>query len=336
MEETKEGAIERLQYTIEEADLSFKRLDVLLDKRYPDLSRTKIKKIFEEGLIQSPNSELKLNKLPPVGAEIQIELPPPPVLDFKPEKIDLDIQYEDEDLIILNKQAGLVVHPAPGNWKSTLVNGLMYHLSHLQASAENPRPGIVHRLDKGTTGLMVVAKNEKTHQLMIEKFQAREVKKKYLALTIGKMKSLSGSLERPIGRHKVNRKKMSTKGKYIKEAKTEYLVLEEGHPINLVKLNLLTGRTHQIRVHLSELLNTPILNDELYGNRNQHLKRVPDQVESLLHTYPHPMLHSCYLAFQHPRTNRDLTFHCSPPTPFFDILKEVWGISDYDSIRKKI
>jgi 23S rRNA pseudouridine1911/1915/1917 synthase len=316
---------ELIQFAIQEEDLNFKRLDQAITKRFPDLSRTKIKKLFEQSLVYADQYEIKLNKLPPLGTKINILVPPPEAHDLKPVNINLDIIYEDEYLIAINKPAGLVVHPAPGNWDKTLVHGLLYHFSTIENVGETTRPGIVHRLDKGTSGVMLAAKTEKTHQELVKMFQAHDLERKYLSLVTGEMAKPIGTINQKIGRHRVDRKKMSTNTKLGKEAITDFFQLATSDHLHLVRLTLHTGRTHQIRVHLSEVNRTPVLNDQKYAKVANQLKRVPIAVRNKIQDYEHPLLHAYFLRFKHPITNKELTFNCPPPQPFSDILNLLWS-----------
>ena len=223
------------------------------------------------------------------------------------EDIDLDIVYEDDYIIIINKPRNMVVHPAVGNEEHTLVNALLNHCKLSMINSE--RPGIVHRLDKDTTGLIICAKDDETHLKLVEMFANREVKKKYLAICNGSFSKENGLIDKPIGRDEKDRKKMSVKSKSGKAAITEYNVLTSNLKYSLVDVTLHTGRTHQIRVHFSSL-NHPIVGDETYGNKNEKIKATGQ------------MLHSYYLEFLHPITKENLSFIVLPDEYFFSILNK--------------
>ena len=305
---------------ITEEDLStYKRLDrFLADKT--QLSRTTIKRLFEMQEITGTVS-LKLNRMPPPTTHIWINIPPPLPHNLLPENIPLDILYEDDDLIFLNKKSGLVVHPAPGHPTGTLLNGLLAHCPHLTGIGGVQRPGIVHRLDKGTSGVMVVAKNQRSHEKLIELFSAHNIQRIYLAI-IQKRSDLPpvGTIESLIARHPRDRLKMSSRVSRGKRAVTHYRILKQSPCFELLELKLETGRTHQIRVHLSEHLNAPIICDSLYGNPKQQWQNLSPEVQSLVVNYPHPLLHAKKLELTHPTTKKHMTFEAPPPSPFCDLL----------------
>ncbi|MCR9204625.1 MAG: RluA family pseudouridine synthase, partial [Halobacteriovoraceae bacterium] len=251
--QTEDGEV-ILHITQEHHD-SFQRLDILLAKSLTDLSRNFIKNLYQKGLITlSPESpyqgKLELKRVPPVETIISIEVPPPAPSDAIAQDIPLDILFEDEHLIIINKKAGMVVHPAPGHPDGTLVNAILYHCKDLTGVGDQKRPGIVHRLDKGTSGVMVVAKNQKCHEGLVLLFSSHDIEREYRAIVMHSKLPAAGSIDSPIARHPQNRLKMSSGMERGKRAKTFYKVLETYHPCSLVSCNLETGRTHQIRVHL--------------------------------------------------------------------------------------
>ena len=237
------------------------------------------------------------------GDAIKLHEPPATPVDTVAEEIALDVLYEDDDLIVLNKPAGLVVHPAAGNWSGTLVNALLHHCKALSGIGGEQRPGIVHRLDKETSGCLVAAKNDMAHQALARQFAGREVTKIYLALAAGKFAHKSGVIEAAIERHPVQRKKMTVvadgRGR---NAKTDYRVLRELPIGTLVECTLHTGRTHQIRVHLKHL-GHPVLGDEVYGKRGGYARQ---------------MLHAWRLGFVHPRTSERVNFESPIPPDFVE------------------
>jgi 23S rRNA pseudouridine1911/1915/1917 synthase len=313
---------EILKFEISAEDAEFKRLDLLLVSKLPDLSRSLIKKLFDKGNITGESGKVELKKAPKIGQIISVKLPPPTPTDNIAQNIPLEILYEDEYIIIINKQAGLVIHPAPGNPDGTLVNAILYHCPDLKGIGNEQRPGIVHRLDKGTTGVMVVAKEQKAHEELVKMFAAHNLKRKYEAIVMGTKMPMSGKLEGPIGRHSNHRLKMSTHCKTGKDALTYYRVVNQQDCLTHMEFTLETGRTHQIRVHASELLNAALLNDTLYASKKEQLQRVSRHLIPILNDYEHPMLHAKLLEFNHPITGELLSFSCKRPEPFATILKE--------------
>lgn len=311
-----------LEFKVENEDQNFKRLDAFLSHKFPEHSRSIIKKFFEAGLFHSPNyKKLELKKMPPEGTIIIFDEPIPQPVDILPENIPLEILFEDDHLIILNKPAGLVVHPAPGNYTGTLVNAILHHCPNLAGIGNEKRPGIVHRLDKGTSGIMVVAKNQKTHEELVKLFSTHDIDRYYEAIVVGARIPQEKTMESIMGRSPNNRLKMSTNVKNGKKAITHLKALEFFHHFTHVELKLETGRTHQIRVHLSELLKSPILNDELYGHPNAEKNHLPSQLKALLKDYEHPLLHAKVLGFIHPITKEKLYFEKEPPKIFLESLE---------------
>lgn len=283
------------------------RCDVFLSSKISDLSRTAIQKLIKENLIFVNGKNVKPNIILEIGDEIIISIPQKKKIELVAEDIDLDIIYEDEYMIVVNKDRNMVVHPANGNEEHTLVNAL---LNHCNLSMINPnRPGIVHRLDKDTTGLIVCAKDDKTHLKLVEMFSNREINKKYLAICNGVFINKHSIINKPIGRNEKDRKKMSVNSKNAKMAITEYSILAENEKYSLVDVKLHTGRTHQIRVHFSSL-NHPIVGDETYGNKNEKIKAKGQ------------MLHAYSLNFIHPITKKNMNFFKLPDEYFFQILKK--------------
>ncbi len=305
----------------QEIKSKYKRLDALLRDQFPQYSRTYLKNLFLEGYIDADVS-LSMSKVPPIGTEIEMIIPLPEDASIEAEDIPLEILYEDEYLVVIKKPAGLVVHPAPGHPKGTLVNALMFHCKDLKGIGNIKRPGIVHRLDKGTSGVMVAAKEQKTHEKLVDLFKTHDIQRQYVAIALGSPQRKSGTLESLIARSKNHRKKMTTKTNLGKTAITHYQVLEDFEKASLIQLTLETGRTHQIRVHLNELLQTPVFNDPTYGRPNQHIQRVPE-LAALLEDYEHPLLHAKLLGFKHPKTGKELLFETNPPQVFQNCLEEL-------------
>lgn len=298
---------------------NFKRLDQWLAHKLEGTSRTVVKSLYERGEIElgADNKthifKLELKKMPPEGTLVEVHLPPPIPIEAEPQNIPLDILFEDEHLIFINKAPGMVIHPAPGNWDGTLVNAILYHCQDLSGIGDKKRPGIVHRLDKGTSGVMVVAKSQKAHERLVEMFATHDLTRIYEALVMGKEFPVGGSLESRIGRHPVNRLKMAANAPRGKRAVTHYRVLKQWRHMAHVECKLETGRTHQIRVHLSELLRRPIVNDSLYGNPKEHKVRLGEELTQVFDDYEYPFLHARVLAFKHPVTGEDLHFEAPVP-----------------------
>lgn len=290
------------------------RLDKFLSEKLPNLTRTYIQKLIKNGDILVNNKKVNAHYKTKIDDKVQINIPKPKKTQAKPEKIPLDIIHEDKNILVINKPAGLVVHPAPSGHKTgTLVNAILHHCKDLSGISGELRPGIVHRLDKNTSGLLIIAKNDKAHQDLSNQIKNRKVKKIYWALIKGKISPKEGSIEAPIGRSAKNRKKMdikwSKKGKY---ALTHYKVLKEFADCSLLEIQIITGRTHQIRVHLSAI-NHPIIGDTEYGNpkinkifAEKGLKR--------------QFLHAKELSFKKPGTGKKVTFSSELPKELKNLL----------------
>lgn len=265
------------------------------------------------------------------GDSIQGRIPAPAKVDFEPEPIPIDIIYQDAQIAVVNKPPGLVVHPAPGHTGGTLVNALLYHCPDLGAIGGEIRPGIVHRLDKDTSGTMVIAKNSAAHEELSRQFKSREVEKKYLTLVYGELPSDAGTIQLPIGRHPRDRKRMSTTTRKGRDAETLWKVRERFDGITLLELNLKTGRTHQIRVHCATI-GYPVVGDpvyrprKLFANLNNRLPKLSPPVVSVLKSISRQMLHAWQLGFSHPTEKKFLTFESRLPpdmTGLLDFLRIV-------------
>lgn len=286
------------------------RLDSFLAENLPELSRSGAQKLMESGDVLVNGKVVKKNYKTRMGDEIEVSLPEPQVVDIQPEDIPLDICYEDDDVIVINKPKGLVVHPAPGHWSGTLVNALMYHCKDSLSGINGElRPGIVHRIDMDTSGLLIVAKNDFAHAALAEQLKDHSLSRIYEAVVVGNIRSDSGTIDAPIGRHPVDRKKMAVTEKNSRPAVTHFEVLERYQGYTHLKLRLETGRTHQIRVHLS-WQNHPIVGDGVYG-RGKELG---------LSTQ---CLHARQLTFRHPRTGENVTVTCPLPDYFESVLKKL-------------
>ena len=290
---------------IENNDIG-KRLDKYLGET-TDYTRSKIQKMIENGNILVNNNKVKssytLKENDNVEVTDYVE-----ETDILPENIPLDIYYEDNDLIVVNKPSGMVVHPAPGNYSGTLVNALMYHTNNLSTVNTSIRPGIVHRIDADTSGLLIVAKNDKSHNLLAEAIQKKEVVREYIALVDGVINEDTATIDAPIGRDKNDRKKMAVTSENSKDAITHIRVLDRYKDSTLIRCKLETGRTHQIRVHLN-YIGHPVVNDPVYG-----YKKLIDKDFG-------QMLHAEKLGFVHPTTKEYMEFTAPLPNRFKEILE---------------
>jgi len=302
---------------VEEPD-SGKRLDLFVASRISDCSRSVAAILIRNGKIRVQEAAKKPGYRIKKGDEIRGLIPPPEPVLFKPEPIEIDILHDDEYLIVVNKPPGLVVHPAPGHYTGTLANGLLYHFPELEGIGGELRSGIVHRLDKDTSGVLVVAKNAAAHHNLARQFKSRKINKGYLALVHGEMKSDSGAVSLPIGRHPVDRKKMSTRSRKSRCAETLWRVRERFEGITLVELDLKTGRTHQIRVHFAAV-NHPIIGDSVYGRRKAGKK--VSFGKDLFVAIPRHMLHAWRLGFTHPNTETAVSFEAPVPHDMEELLK---------------
>lgn len=272
-----------------------------------DYTRSKIQKMIENGNILVNNKQTKDSYKLKENDRITIEEYNEEI-DIEPENIPLDIYYEDEDLIVVNKPSGMVVHPAPGNYSKTLVNALMYHTNNLSTINTSIRPGIVHRIDADTSGLLLVAKNDKTHNALAEAIQKKEVVREYIALVEGVIMEDTATIDAPIGRDKNNRKKMAVTSENSKDAITHIRVLDRYKDSTLIRCKLETGRTHQIRVHLN-YIGHPVVNDPVYG-----YKKLIDKDFG-------QMLHAEKIGFVHPTTKEYMEFTAPLPDRFKEILE---------------
>jgi 23S rRNA pseudouridine1911/1915/1917 synthase len=289
------------------------RADIGLTQAGVFNSRSQIKKIFTDKKIHINGKYVKPSYLLQIGDEISAEVPLTPEESLEPYDIPLNIVFEDDDVIVLNKQAGLVVHPAHGHYKDTLVNALMHHQKTLSPGSDAYRPGLVHRIDKDTSGLLVIAKNEKTHNSLARQFKNKTVHRIYQAIIFGRLKEPTGTIESFIDRSPVDRKKfMASDDPSGRWAITHYEVLREGPHMSLVQLKLETGRTHQIRVHLSSI-GHPIVGDETYGGKNRANNMASQSLKKLILEMPRFALHAKELGFVHPGTHQRVFFDSEWP-----------------------
>lgn len=286
------------------------RIDSYIAEKIDSLSRTQIKNLINDKMILLNEKKVKSSYMIKEKDLINIKIPKEKEVEILAENLNLDIIYEDDDLCIVNKPQDMVIHPATGNYSKTLVNGLLYQVDSLSDLNGEIRPGIVHRLDKDTSGLLVVAKNNKSHKNLARQFKDRSVKRKYVALVYGVLSKDKGLIDGPIGRHPVNRKRMAVVEKNSKEARTHYRVLERFNNYSLVELQLETGRTHQIRVHM-EHINHPIVGDDIYTRRKNPFK-VDKQI-----------LHAKKLGFNHPRTGDYMEFEIDLPEYLQKIIRNL-------------
>jgi 23S rRNA pseudouridine1911/1915/1917 synthase len=295
-----------IEFVVSENDAKA-RLDQFLAKRLPEYSRSRIQQLIRSGFVRLNEQSTRPRQIVRGGDKIDLIEPPPEKIDIRPEPMPLEILFEDDDLIVINKPTGLTVHPGAGQRDHTLVNALVSHCATLSGIGGKERPGIVHRLDKETSGCLVVAKNDTAHRELSKQFAARTVEKIYLALVAGKLRKAAGVIEAKIGRHPIHRQRMSATSPRGRSAKTEYRVIRSSDQASLIECRLHTGRTHQIRVHLHHL-GHPVVGDKIYAPR--FAKNLPRQ-----------MLHAWKLGFRHPRTGEWKHFEAPLPDDFKAAVK---------------
>lgn len=278
------------------------RLDHFLTKRLPQYSRSRLQQLIRSGFVRLNGASTRPRQIVRAGDKIDVREPPIEQIETRPERIPLDILFEDDDLIVINKPAGLTVHPGAGQREHTLVNALLSHCTTLSGIGGKERPGIVHRLDKETSGCLVVAKNDLAHRELSRQFADRTVEKIYLALVAGKLRKPAGVIDERIGRHPVHRQRMSVTTNRGRTAKTEYRVVRSNEEASLIECRLHSGRTHQVRVHLHHL-GHPVLGDKVYRAR-------------LVKNFPRQMLHAWKLGFRHPGTGEWKQFQAPVPDDF--------------------
>jgi 23S rRNA pseudouridine1911/1915/1917 synthase len=291
------AAFETLFLSEEETSL---RLDKWLKNHYPEYSRTYFQFLIEEGAVLVNGSIVKKKTTLSPGDEVEVCFLLTKEIDLKPEPIPLKVVFEDEHLLIVDKPVGMVVHPAPGHPSGTFVNAFLHHCKYLTVQADDIRPGIVHRLDKDTSGLLIAAKNAAAHRKLIEQFQGRSIEKTYLAICVGRPQETT--IDAPIGRHPEKRKEMAINYDYGKEAITVLRPIKQGKELCLIELKPKTGRTHQLRVHMKHI-GMPILGDPVYGSSSMNKK----------YEAPTQLLHAAALRFTHPITNEPLAFETAAP-----------------------
>ena len=293
------------------ADRAGERVDQFLARTLPELTRSAAQRLLEEGAVTRGGGRVKKNDKTAPGDVFTVVLPDPAPIDVLPQKIPLDVIYEDGDVIVVNKPVGLVVHPAPGHPDGTLVNALLYHCGASLSGINGAlRPGIVHRIDRDTSGLIIAAKNDFAHLALAEQLQDHSLYREYEAVCVGNLKQDAGTVRAPIARHPTDRKRMAVDVLHGREAVTHWTVLERLGGYTHIQCRLETGRTHQIRVHMAKL-GHPLLGDTVYGAKK-----------------PYPglagqCLHARRLSFTHPRTGRRMTLECPLPPYFAQVLTKL-------------
>lgn len=294
-----------------EAQQSGARLDKLLSELFPDLTRSYLQSLIKEGCVTVNGKKAKAGQKTGTGDLVSVEIPEPEELSIEPEDIPLDILYEDDDLIIVNKPKGMVVHPAPGHYSGTLVNALMFHCRDSLSGINGVlRPGIVHRIDRNTTGSLIVCKNDAAHRFIADQLSVHSITRKYRAIVHGVL-AQDGTVNAPIGRHPQNRKEMAVGVPHGKEAVTHYRVLERFRDFTYIECQLETGRTHQIRVHMKSI-GHPILGDDVYGPSKCPFKHLQGQT-----------LHAMTIGFIHPSVREYMEFEAPLPEYFTQLLEKL-------------
>jgi len=305
------------------------RIDKFLQSHLDKISRTKIQNLISEGFVKLNNNKISESaKKIKTNDTIEIKFPPPKETHIKPQKISLNILYDDDDIIIINKPAGMVVHPGAGNYDYTLVNGLLFHYHNkLSSIGGKLRPGIVHRIDKDTSGVIVVAKNDFSHNNLSKQFSDHSIKRTYEALVWGSLKPKNGKINEKISRSIKNRQLMSVRKNIGKMAITNYKTLEVFQNINIPKISLIeckleTGRTHQIRVHMN-FKGNPILGDKSYGKSRKKFKKIDLNIEKKINNFNRQALHARSLSFTHPTKKKEFYFEAKRPKDFDTLIKNL-------------
>ena len=294
------------------ADTAGERLDAFLARSVEDLSRSAAQKLLEKGAVTVSGRPAKKNEKTAEGMSVEVELPDPEPIDVVPQNIPLDVVYEDTDVIVINKPVGLVVHPAPGHPDGTLVNALLYHCGDSLSGINGQlRPGIVHRIDRDTSGLIIAAKNDKAHVALADQLQDHSLARVYEAVVHGNIREDEGTVDAPIGRHPIDRKKMAIDRKDGRRAVTHWTVLGRYPGYTHIQCRLETGRTHQIRVHMASI-GHPLVGDPVYGGNRKSLPGLVGQC-----------LHARKLRFIHPATQSPLEVECPLPDWFERVLRQI-------------
>ncbi|MCH4890238.1 RluA family pseudouridine synthase [Acidaminobacter sp. JC074] len=302
--------MERIELIVKEN----KRIDAIIASELADVSRSYVQKIIEDGCVYVNDKEVTSKKLKlKVDDVIVINMPEPEKLEVLAEDIPIDIVYEDDDLMIINKPVGMVVHPAPGNYTGTLVNALMFHSEKLSSINGVIRPGIVHRIDKDTSGLLMIAKTDQAHQSLADQLKEHSITRKYVAIVHGCISSETGTVKAPIGRSPKDRLKMAVNERNGKEATTHFRVIKRFKNYTYIECQLETGRTHQIRVHMA-YIGHPLLGDPVYGVKKPKIK------------HEGQLLHAKTLGFVHPSTGEEVLFDSEVPEIFETMFKKIKGV----------
>lgn len=319
--------VTRRAFTVEMAEAG-QRLDRVLAARLPDLSRSRLQALIEDGHVTLDRGPAKPAHKLKGGEAVEVVVPVAVAATPRAEALPLDVVYEDDDLIIINKPAGLVVHPGAGNAEHTLVNALIHHCgASLSGIGGVRRPGIVHRIDKETSGLLVAAKNDLAHHGLAAQFAAHDLERAYLAIVWGAPTPPAGRIAGNIGRHPIQRQKMTVRATGGKMAITHYRTLKRFDCAGkaaaaLVECRLQTGRTHQIRVHMTHV-GHPLIGDAVYGRATRHGRGLPEGLKRLLAAFPRQALHAASLGFRHPRTSKALKFSAELPHDMTALLNEL-------------
>jgi 23S rRNA pseudouridine1911/1915/1917 synthase len=299
------------------------RLDRWLAGQLPDLSRARLQALIADGAVRVDGRAARASARVKPGQSVEVIVPDPAPAAPQPEDIPLRVVYEDARLIVIDKPAGLVVHPGAGTASGTLVNALLHRVKDLSGVGGVLRPGIVHRLDRGTSGLIVVAKDDATHQDLARQFASRTVEKEYLAVVLGRPRRASGSIDAPIGRDPVHRKRMSVRAPRARAARSSYVVEEALEGAALLRVRIHTGRTHQIRVHLASI-GHPIAGDATYGGRRPG-KSSGERLAGALRALDRPALHATRLSFTHPATGERMAFTSPLPDDLSALVQQLRG-----------
>lgn len=304
------------------------RLDVFIASQLTDLSRSHIAHLIQEEQVTVNTFVKKPGYRIRAGDQIRGIIPAAEIVHLEPQPLALDIIHADEDLVVVNKQPGLVVHPAPGHDSGTLVNALLYHFPDIGPIGGELRPGIVHRLDKDTSGIIIVAKNSASLAHLTAQFSARTIRKTYLALVYGQMKTDSGRIDLPIGRHPIDRKRMSAGSPRSRAAETTWKTRKSFTGLSLLELNLKTGRTHQARVHCAAI-GHPIVGDPVYGKRRPD-RGLPCPVAGIVGKVGRQMLHAWKLTFTHPATDDSLSFTAPLAGDMYELIEKLGSVNGFE------
>lgn len=312
-------------FTVTESDAGL-RLDTAIAARHPSLSRSYAGRLIRSGQITVNRLIKKPGYLIRAGDVIQVEILAPEPMRCRPEEMPLSILYEDGDLIVIDKPPGLVVHPGAGHKSRTLANALLFHCPGIEGLGDGIRPGIVHRLDKETSGCIVVAKNDLAYKDLSRQFKTREIRKAYLALVYGEVKTANGVIRLPIGRHPTDRKKMSTKSRSSRPTETRWKIKDRFSGVTLLEIDLKTGRTHQVRVHCAAM-GHPVVGDRTYGKKKRWKTHPSKRIREVLGAVRRQMLHAWQLRFCHPKTGTWMRFESPIPEDLAAVLNALRTMS---------